>query len=459
MKVLHYSLGLPPYRSGGLTKYSYDLMKEERSRGIDIINLFPGKMNFKEKDCRIIPYKFSDFKVYEIVNPLPVPLLGGIKQVDKFMKKIDITIYKKFLLDESPDIIHIHTLMGLHSEFIEAAKELNIKTVFTTHDYFGICPKVNLLDYNSNICLDYNNGFKCITCNQNAYSIDMIKIMQSPLYRRVKETGILRLLRKRKKNNIAKEKIETIEEIEEESIQDNKKEEYVKLRQYYLNMLSMIDIIHFNSSVTKKVYEKYNINHGGVKSITHSGIKQHKTIKAYSSKNPLKILYLGPMESYKGFYELKKALDMLKDNGITNWKLEVYGDDRALNENNCNISFNGKYDYEDLPDIFDNNDVLIVPSKCFETFGFVVLEAISFSMPVIVTSNIGAKDIIENNITGLIIEDSYKEIYDILNRIINDRKILEDINHNLINYRVKTLKEHVNEIVALYKYGLGDGSN
>lgn len=29
MKILHYNLGLPPYRSGGLTKYSTDLMIEQ----------------------------------------------------------------------------------------------------------------------------------------------------------------------------------------------------------------------------------------------------------------------------------------------------------------------------------------------------------------------------------------------------------------------------------------------
>ena len=26
MKILHYFLGFPPYRSGGLTKYAFDLM-------------------------------------------------------------------------------------------------------------------------------------------------------------------------------------------------------------------------------------------------------------------------------------------------------------------------------------------------------------------------------------------------------------------------------------------------
>ena len=46
---------------------------------------------------------------------------------------------------EKPDVIHIHTFMGLYAEFLEAAKQLQIKTVFTTHDYYAICPKGNML--------------------------------------------------------------------------------------------------------------------------------------------------------------------------------------------------------------------------------------------------------------------------------------------------------------------------
>lgn len=41
--------------------------------------------------------------------------------------------------------------MGLHCEFVDAAKELGIKTIFTSHDYFGLCPKVTFLDLTSRV--------------------------------------------------------------------------------------------------------------------------------------------------------------------------------------------------------------------------------------------------------------------------------------------------------------------
>ena len=44
MKILHYFLGFPPYRSGGLTKFAYDLMNAQVSDGNEVAALWPGTM-------------------------------------------------------------------------------------------------------------------------------------------------------------------------------------------------------------------------------------------------------------------------------------------------------------------------------------------------------------------------------------------------------------------------------
>ncbi len=36
MKILHYALGFPPYRSGGLTKYCIDLLLAQKEAGHDV---------------------------------------------------------------------------------------------------------------------------------------------------------------------------------------------------------------------------------------------------------------------------------------------------------------------------------------------------------------------------------------------------------------------------------------
>ena len=46
MRILHYFLGFPPYRSGGLTKFAYDLMVSQAKNNDDVFALWPGKIKF-----------------------------------------------------------------------------------------------------------------------------------------------------------------------------------------------------------------------------------------------------------------------------------------------------------------------------------------------------------------------------------------------------------------------------
>lgn len=162
MKILHYALGFPPYRTGGLTKYCTDLMLTQAEQGHEVALLWPGQISMIKKQTEIHKEKsWNGIESFEIINPLPVSLDEGILDVEAYTKKTDEAVYLEFLQDYAPDAIHIHTLMGLHKEFIHATNELGIRTVFTTHDYFGLCPKVTLF-HNGKPC---DNDHNCMDCN------------------------------------------------------------------------------------------------------------------------------------------------------------------------------------------------------------------------------------------------------------------------------------------------------
>ena len=36
MRILHYALGFPPWRTGGLTKYCVDLMLTQKEQGYEV---------------------------------------------------------------------------------------------------------------------------------------------------------------------------------------------------------------------------------------------------------------------------------------------------------------------------------------------------------------------------------------------------------------------------------------
>ncbi len=76
-----------------------------------------------------------------------------------------------------------------------------------------------------------------------------------------------------------------------------------------------------------------------------------------------------------------------------------------------------RYTYPELGSVFDRMDLLIVPSIWYETFGYVVLEALSHGVPVLMSGRVGARDILAHG-AGIVIEDiTVEKLYDVLRRI------------------------------------------
>ncbi|HHP5737869.1 TPA: glycosyltransferase [Bacillus paranthracis] len=453
MKILHISLGLPPYRTGGLTKYSLDLMLEQSSEH-KVFLLYPGKFTLSQKVAIKKNQACEGIGVYELVNPLPISLLNGISQPRLFMKKVDKNVYIDFLKQIGPDVIHVHTLMGIHKEFFEVAKELSIKIVFTTHDYFGLCPKVNLMDAEGQICNDFNLGRSCLSCNVNALSIPMIYAMQSYPYRYLKDSEIVKILRKLKKNRIKKNIDES--HVEVKKLDERLAIQYVELREYYLDILSLVDYFHFNSSVAKEQFKSFLDVKGKVISISHKDIYDHRQ-ERYNRKNngsTVRLGYLGPIDIYKGFYSLKDTMDALDKNGYKDWHLSVYGD--FINDpetyNPKNYTFHGRYKYSQLKEMFDKIDLLIVPSVWKETFGFIGLEAQSYGVPIMVSEHVGFKDLIEDGENGFIYKVDGNDFEKKLSLILDNPSVLATINENILKMKFSsTMEKHTNEIINLYQ--------
>ncbi|NCE77808.1 glycosyltransferase [Turicibacter sp. TS3] len=449
MRILHYTLGLPPYRSGGLTKYTNDLMKEQSHHGDDVYLLFPGHLKVKNYKIAIKHYKrVNNIKVYELINPLPVPLLKGIQNPKAFMQSTDYRVYIDFLKLNNIEIINLHTLMGLHKEFLIAAKELNIPIVYTTHDYFGLCPKVNFLDSNSHICRERDSN-KCANCNLGADSLKKIRILQSKEYRMIKNLGIIDKLKILKSNN-SRESTQNNTLSHSTNIQSNK---YELLLEYYKEIFSLVDRFIFNSQIAKKIYNEFL--GGGIKgdivSITHKDIKDNRQKRSLLS-NRLRLTYLGPDKPYKGYNLLIDSMRRLNELGYTNIILNIYGNTSCKGRIAENVEVYGKYNYGDLEKIFNQTDVLVVPSRWYETFGFITLEAISYGIPVLLTDKVGSKDILKGNLNkGIIIQDNIEELVKTLIKLYEDKTLIEKMNHNILNDEFNmNLSKHYQEINSLY---------
>ena len=403
MKILHYALGFPPYRSGGLTKLCIDLMLQQAREGHSVAMLWPGQIGSINKKTAIknhgnVLLGDQSVQSFEVFNPLPVSFDEGIADISAYTADAGREVYDELLDSFQPAVIHVHTLMGLHNSLLEAGKNKRIRLVFTAHDFFPICPKVTMFRHGA-VCGNVQSCEECGVCNATALSLKKIQLLQSPLYKTFKDSFIIKKLRKRHRDGYLSEATSDDTARPVGTVGD-----YQRLREYYYALLKQMDVIHYNSSVTKTVYESvFDLPNNHIVSITHSDIKDHRSVKRFAD-DTLRIRYLGPMGGAKGFFLLKAALDELWSRQ-QNFCLDVHFNPIEISPY---IKVHERYTYKDLKDIFEETDVLVAPSILYETFGYTVLEALSYGVPVIISGTVGAKDILAEG-AGIVIEDITSE--------------------------------------------------
>ena len=138
-----------------------------------------------------------------------------------------------------------------------------------------------------------------------------------------------------------------------------------------------------------KIYENYFLN------------KKTKE-KNYLTKKKLNILFVGKLIDRKNPLLLIEACKKL----YFPIQLSIYGEGYLhkkiknklglIKKNNLKINLYGNVNNDNIINAMLSHDVLVLPSK-FDGFGFVVYEALKSGINVIVSDQVGAKDILNSN--------------------------------------------------------------
>lgn len=442
MKILIYSLGLPPFRRGGLTNYSVDLSEQLSEDGNQVTFVYPGEMSLIDSSkCKFkVKQTNYGFTCFELINPLPVSLtFGNSVDVSAYYSPRSKQEIKKFISQIAPDVVHIHTLMGLPIEFLNVLKEEKIRIVYTTHDYYGLCPK--MLSKKPLQELSYSKcSYDCMMC-QVGPSITKIKLMQSHLYQSFKNSFLFRMVRKNQ--SVKFDNGSTNYHFSHEQTQKR-----YELRRYYMRMFAMIDIFHFNSSVSKKVFKQYlpNIN-GKVVPLVIKELSRRSEKKTNNNRKQVNVGFLGGTSKKKGFLILKKTADELFKNKVP-FQLFCAGsnsdNDFFKNKHVVNL---GMIPRKNMDKFYDNIDLLVVPSLWHETFGLVVVEAITNNVPVICSNLVGAKDLLPSEC----VFDDQKGLYLKLKSFLTSYSIREKMFRIFDKLEYNTdFKQHTEEIIHAF---------
>jgi glycosyltransferase involved in cell wall biosynthesis len=149
----------------------------------------------------------------------------------------------------------------------------------------------------------------------------------------------------------------------------------------------------------------------------------------------LNILLIAKAQSYKNHEVLIESLKNLDRNKYLLKIAGNYSNDDAYTSKvlskleDCSINYKllGYVDHSLIGHIYHEADLLVLPSS-YETLGYVINEAISYAVPVIVSSEVGARCLVKAEGNGYIFKSKdAKHLEDIFKSILLDRESLKQM--------------------------------
>lgn len=221
-------------------------------------------------------------------------------------------------------------------------------------------------------------------------------------------------------------KLEVIGPFEKDSTAMSKAD-FKYLQDYYRQCYELVDVFHFNSNVARTLFERILGNVSGVVApITHQSIKDNRIEKKFDT-SILRIGFIGAETPYKGLPLLKRTLTQIDS---SKWRLDVWGG-RVAKDLNAPIFYRGKFDNQIISQVYNDMDVLVVPSIWKETFSLVALEALSYGVPVLVSKNVGAQDVVMEYDESFVYSTD-EELLAKLRILANDRTELNRYNRAIL---------------------------
>ena len=232
----------------------------------------------------------------------------------------------------------------------------------------------------------------------------------------------------------------------------NKKNTLIKLFHYILTQVALLvsDIYVVTSKADKEYLKKYFFKANQILLIPNWILDIKKN--SFENRYPKKVFSVGRLEKQKNFTSLIKvftksdiSLDIVGEGSLKSSLKKTAFDSQT------DLTLMGNLSYEELNKLYLNYRIFIL-SSFFEGNPKVVLEAFSRGTLVIAKNNKNTREIIENNVNGILFDD-FKELNSKVNEIISNKTIFEKITSNAYEKVLKfnLISTIINQELDIYK--------
>lgn len=330
---------------------------------------------------------------------------------------------EKLIIDEKPDIAHIHLIWGqITPSILPVLKKYNIPVVFTVHDYRMVCPAYTFRNGYGVVCeaCEGKYFYKCFinSCAKGDRLVSLVMMME----------------------------------------------------QYYRNIffhpLKYINGLVYVSSFAKSLQEKYMPSAKKIPAIILYNFCMSITSEYKNMPGEKYFLFFGRLSYEKGIKTLLEAFKRLPA-----YKLKIIGVGPLEEESKefqrshkvQNVEFLGYKQGKELTNFVANAYFVIVPSEWYENNPMTIIESYSVGTPVIGARIGGIPEIVIDKKTGYTFE--HGNYIDLINKI----KLVSDIpstEYGVLSQNVLSFAEehfskdrYYNKLVHFYNSLLSNNEN
>lgn len=298
----------------------------------------------------------------------------------------------------SIDSVHIHHMSGHFFDIADVTQKYNINSIITLHDFYSLCPSVNMLYCNEKYCenIDEKNCAECLI-NSGRASNDIIP----------------------------------------------------EWRSEWNKFLKKFNKIIVPSEDTKTRLKKY---FGDVEiTVIEHGVDNHKADITPFVDGKLRVAFIGVMCRHKGSDIIRTLIKTCKNIEFHTFGKSEFDD---LEKNKSNYIFHGPYKRENLSKLLWENKINVI---CFlqiwpETYSYTVNEAVSAGIPILsLDIGAGAERAKKHDLGWVLpLNSTEKEIADKLLQIQNNPDDYNRAVESVKKYAFKSVSEMAEEYKDIY---------
>jgi glycosyltransferase involved in cell wall biosynthesis len=446
MKILQVSHGLPPKEKAGVELYTFYL-SQALTQLNHTLSIFCREEAPDREEFSSTEEIWRGLRVTRVVNNLTRISDPRIFYDNPFFDQA----FLKVLQREKPDLIHFQHFIALSARLIRIAREEGIPIVLTLHDFFILCHRIHLLKEDHRLCPGPLYGLECVSC-----------LGCPPPSQDFRTRFILRM-----KDRLPFSVIKWTKRflIPTRSLGERGYEAFHRYRFFY-EILKCPDLLLAPSRFVQDVYLKYYPVLKPKMMILPLGIPPIQEEGFHRSRPPaldgkIRFCYFGNilptkglhilLEAFKGLPQTKAHLTIFGSR--TSWN-ETYYDHLKQQASGLSVDFRGPFQRENLSAALQDQEVVILPSICYESFSFVIREANCLGYPVI-ASRIGAiPEAMEDGKNGFLFEPGNSEdLKKCLLRFIEKPALVQTMTTKMKG--VKLMDEHAFELAEIYQRMIG----